>query len=142
MSSSRGCFEEDQKQQNFFHPPNWKMKKMMKNSKRYSQTRRASQPSLGTIYKDPAQQQQERISVILGQLLDGRVIWGQIMKGSPVNRDNANRTFLYPKENLRFHKKHFIYNDYSPAHSTEDKTGTTTKLITHRNAQAPYYTLL
>ena len=68
MSSSRGCFEEDQKQQNFFHPPNWKMKKMMKNSKRYSQTRRASQPSLGTIYKDPAQQQQERISVILGQL--------------------------------------------------------------------------
>ena len=54
MSSSR-CFEEDQKQ-NFFHPPNyWKMKKMMKNSKRYSQTRRAS---LGAIYKDAAPQPQ------------------------------------------------------------------------------------
>ena len=65
------------------------------------------------------------------------VIQGQIRPNVGQYRLSIGITLIghfYPKENLKFHKKHndiFIYNDYSPAHSTEDKTGTTTKLITH-----------
>ena len=99
---------------------------MMKNSKRYSQTRRAS---LGAIYKDAAPQPQGH------EFNDESYnLWGHVRPNVVQYRLSIGITLIghfYPKENLKFHKKHFIYNDYSPAHSTEDKTGTTTKLITH-----------